>query len=49
LDAEKCEAAVAFPALKPSNKDELKHVKDLAKLFRVSVVVLPDITNESSR
>jgi hypothetical protein len=49
LAAEKCEAAVAFPALKPSNKAELKHVNDLANLFDVRVVELPDITDETSR
>lgn len=49
LAAEKCEAAVAFPALKQSNKEELEHVNDLATLFDVRVVELPDITDKSSR
>jgi hypothetical protein len=49
LAAEKCEAAVAFPALKPSNKAELEHVNDLATLFDVRVIELPDLKDEVSR
>lgn len=48
LEADKCEAAVAFPTLKASNKAELEHVKDLANLFGVYVVELPEPLHTAS-